>query len=113
MVHMAKTRVGVIFGGKSAEHEVSLHSARNIVDALDNERFEVILIGIDKAGDWHVYEPDHYLENKNDPANIKLTDSDDLLAVRPGAVKGQFIHAVSHEEFPQVDVIFPIVHGTL
>ena len=51
---MSKVRVGIIFGGRSAEHEVSLQSARNIVDALDRSRFEPVLIGIDKAGHWHL-----------------------------------------------------------
>lgn len=45
---MRKTRVGIIFGGKSAEHEVSLQSARNIIDALDRSRFDATLIGIAK-----------------------------------------------------------------
>lgn len=45
---MARTRVGIIFGGKSSEHEVSLQSAKNILDALDRERFEPVLVGIDK-----------------------------------------------------------------
>ncbi|KAB0534899.1 D-alanine--D-alanine ligase [Xanthomonas cissicola] len=44
---MRTIRVGLIFGGKSAEHEVSLQSARNILDALDPRRFEPVLIGID------------------------------------------------------------------
>ncbi|ASK95097.1 D-alanine--D-alanine ligase [Xanthomonas campestris pv. merremiae] len=44
---MRTIRVGLIFGGKSAEHEVSLQSARNILDALDPQRFEAVLIGID------------------------------------------------------------------
>jgi D-alanine-D-alanine ligase len=43
-----KTRVGVIFGGKSAEHEVSLQSAKNIIEAIDKSKYEVLLIGIDK-----------------------------------------------------------------
>ena len=47
---MTKLRVGVIFGGKSAEHEVSLQSAKNIVDAIDKEKFDVTLLGIDKQG---------------------------------------------------------------
>jgi D-alanine-D-alanine ligase len=45
---VSKLRVGIIFGGKSSEHEVSLQSARNIVDAMDKQRFEVTLLGIDK-----------------------------------------------------------------
>ena len=51
---MAKLRVGIVFGGKSAEHEVSLQSAKNIVDAIDKTRFDVVLLGIDKQGQWHV-----------------------------------------------------------
>ena len=42
-----KKNVGIIFGGKSTEHEVSLQSARNIVDAIDKEKFDVTLIGIE------------------------------------------------------------------
>ena len=45
---MSKLRVGIIFGGKSAEHEVSLQSAKNIVDAIDKQKFDVTLLGIDK-----------------------------------------------------------------
>lgn len=53
-VEMAKMRVGIVFGGKSAEHEVSLQSAKNIVEAIDKSRFDVVLLGIDKQGLWHI-----------------------------------------------------------
>lgn len=43
---MKKLRVGIIFGGKSAEHEVSLQSAKNIIDAIDKAKFDVTLLGI-------------------------------------------------------------------
>ena len=49
---MKKTRVLIIYGGRSAEHEVSLLSARNVFLALDRDRFEPLLIGIDKQGRW-------------------------------------------------------------
>lgn len=45
-----KKRVGIIFGGKSAEHEVSLQSAKNIIEAIDKNRYEPVLIAIDKKG---------------------------------------------------------------
>src|SRR5207247_11449150 len=48
-----KRRVVVIFGGRSAEHEVSVVSARSVVDAVDPDRYDVLLIGIDKVGRWH------------------------------------------------------------
>lgn len=54
---MAKMRVGIVFGGKSAEHEVSLQSAKNIVEAIDKSRFDVVLLGIDKQGLWHITTP--------------------------------------------------------
>jgi len=47
-----KIRVGILFGGKSVEHEVSLQSAKNIVDAIDKDKYKVSLIGIDKSGRW-------------------------------------------------------------
>ena len=49
---MSKLRVAVLFGGRSAEHEISLLSARFVVEMLDRDRFEPILIGIDKSGRW-------------------------------------------------------------
>ncbi len=45
-----KTTVGIVFGGKSAEHEVSLQSAKNIIEAMDKEKYDVVLVGIDQKG---------------------------------------------------------------
>ena len=47
-----KIRVAVLYGGRSAEHEVSLRSAANVIQYLDQSQFEVIPIGIDKQGKW-------------------------------------------------------------
>jgi len=49
-VRQRKTSVGIVFGGQSAEHEISILSARNVLAALDRSRFDPVLIGIDKAG---------------------------------------------------------------
>jgi D-alanine-D-alanine ligase len=57
--------------GKSAE-QVSLQSAKNIVDAIDKSRFDVVLLGIDKQGQWHVNDASQYLLNAHDPAHIAL-----------------------------------------
>ena len=56
-----KIRVGVLFGGRSAEHEVSLQSAKNIIAAIDTNKYEVVLIGIDKKGRWHLNEESRFL----------------------------------------------------
>jgi D-alanine--D-alanine ligase len=105
--------VGIVFGGKSAEHEVSLQSAKNIVNAIDKSRFDVVLLGIDKQGQWHVNDASSYLLNADDPARIALNPSDVSVATVPGVALGQLINASDAQALPQIDVIFPIVHGTL
>lgn len=110
---MAKLRVGIVFGGKSAEHEVSLQSAKNIVEAIDKTRFEVVLLGIDKQGQWHISDAQNYLLNAHDPAHIALRPSDITLAHIPGKAHQQMINAASGQPLDAIDVIFPIVHGTL
>ncbi|VVN99852.1 D-alanine--D-alanine ligase [Pseudomonas fluorescens] len=110
---MSKLRVGIIFGGRSAEHEVSLQSARNIVDALDLSRFEPMLIGIDKQGRWHLNDSSNFLINQENPALIALNQSNRELAVVPGKASQQLVETSSQELLGHVDVIFPIVHGTL
>ncbi|NMB02858.1 MAG: D-alanine--D-alanine ligase [Firmicutes bacterium] len=62
---MAKLRVGVIYGGRSGEHEVSLVSARSVMDALDKEKYEVIPIKIGKDGKWqqHIIQADPTIDS--------------------------------------------------
>ena len=82
-----KLRVAVLFGGRSAEHEISLLSARNVVEALDRDRFEPVLIGIDKSGRWLLQEEALLLGAARDPRLVKLNPSmpDVTLAAHPGA----------------------------
>ncbi|TMN22490.1 D-alanine--D-alanine ligase [Lentibacillus cibarius] len=110
---MPKKTVGIIFGGKSAEHEVSLQSAKNIVDAIDKDKYEVVLIGIDKQGKWHINDQSSYLINADDPKLIKLNKSNETVAIVPGQTDHQLIHAGNAGLLEQLDAVFPIVHGTL
>lgn len=108
---MAKIRVGIIFGGKSSEHRVSLQSAQNIVDAMDQQKFDISLIGIDQDGGWRILDATHYLENGNDPALISLApreNSDQLNTSQP-----QIFEIENAQGLPKQDVVFPIIHGTL
>src|SRR3970282_2872922 len=51
-----KLRVAILFGGQSAEHEISLISARNIAAAMDRKKYEIVAVGIDKQGRWFIAE---------------------------------------------------------
>ena len=109
---MQKKNVGIIFGGKSTEHEVSLQSAKNIVDAINKDKFNVTLIGIDKNGIWHLNESTHFLLNSDNPSLISLHQSGRNIAFIPGKNEEQIIE-FQDKTLSQLDVIFPIVHGTL
>ena len=102
--------VGIIFGGKSAEHEVSLQSARNVYDAIDRSRFEPVLIGIDKNGVWRSTGNSLSLLNSGDPSRISLTASGEPVALIP-ASEGRL--SMGAADGPKLDVIFPILHGPL
>lgn len=101
---MKKIRVGLIFGGKSVEHEVSLQSAKNIYDALDKNKYDVILIGIDKKGKWYLNDSSTFLLNIKNPKLISLnTNIAKKVTFIPGKEENQLVNS---------DVIFPILHGT-
>ena len=105
-----KIRVGILFGGKSAEHEVSLQSAKNVYDAIDREKYEPLLIGIDKSGRWLLNDESRFLLNSDDPRRISLNPSSDAVALVPqsqGAISN--LSALKSEK--AIDVVFPILHG--
>jgi len=73
MAENSKTRVAIVFGGQSAEHEISILSARNVLEALDRSRFEPLLIGIDKTGRWLVQNEQKLLAGPCDPRMVRIT----------------------------------------
>jgi D-alanine-D-alanine ligase len=113
---MNKLRVGILFGGKSAEHEVSLQSAKNIFDAIDREKYEPVLIGIDKSGQWLLNDESKFLINANDPKRIKLNTSSDAVALVPqsrGTISNLSALKNGSADDGAIDVIFPILHGPM
>jgi D-alanine-D-alanine ligase len=130
---MAKTRVGVLFGGRSGEHEVSLLSAASVIRAIDKSKYDVVPIGITKSGQWvtdaHAESllkgeqkaeanPQHL--RAGDPmetAGAALLAKGDSVLVPPVPTSSSLIpfetgggHAAS--KAIDVDVIFPVLHGT-
>lgn len=106
-----KIRVGILFGGKSAEHEVSLQSAKNVVDAIDKDKYEVALIGIDKTGRWLFPNKSQFLLNANDPKLIKLNKvSEQSVALIPQS-GGELTNLSNQNSNSSIDVVFPILHG--
>ncbi len=108
---MRKIRVGLLCGGRSAEHEVSLLSAKNVIDAIDRDKYEVVLIGIDRSGRWSLGDSADFLLNAHDPKLIALNKMSEGISLAPGTMSNQLISQSTHLPTGAIDVIFPILHG--
>ncbi len=107
-----RIRVGVLFGGESAEHEVSLQSAKNVIEAMDPAKYEPVLIGIDKGGRWHLAEGSEFLLHGTDPRRIRLQSGSRDVALVPG-VEADLVEVRRGESLPPLDVVFPVLHGPM
>ncbi|MDR3139992.1 MAG: D-alanine--D-alanine ligase [Treponema sp.] len=105
-----KISVGILFGGKSAEHEVSLQSAKNVFDALDRTKYDPVLIGIDKSGRWLLNDESRFLLNADDPKRVTLNPEGDAVALLPQG-GGVISNLAAPGREKSIDVVFPILHG--
>jgi D-alanine-D-alanine ligase len=129
-VTMKKIRVGVLFGGRSGEHEISLLSAASVLEAIDKNKYEVVPIGITKDGRWVTsLHAETLLRGKKaevqhlragDPqatstAAVLASGNDVIVPPVPEATDMEPFQSdrpASGPESIQVDVIFPVLHGT-
>ena len=86
-----KINVGLLFGGRSAEHEISLVSARYIYEALDKDRYNVTLIGIDKQGTWCLRDDAVFLLTSSEGTLPALAHGTQPVTLVPGAQKGSLV----------------------
>lgn len=108
-----KLRVGVLFGGKSAEHEISLLSARNVVESIDREKYDVVLVGVGKTGQWHLSDGARLLQAVGPNRLPVLTEGaeGEGVALIPTSAGGELVRTSDREILPSLDVIFPVLHG--
>jgi D-alanine-D-alanine ligase len=103
--HSRKLRVGVLFGGRSGEHEVSLASAASIIRGLDPQKYEAVPIGITKEGHWLIGEGAQKMlpEVLRTGQRVVMSADPTESALMPidGSARGQ-----------KLDVVFPVIHGT-
>jgi len=114
---MTKLRVAVVFGGRSGEHEVSLASARSVMAAMDQEKYEIIPVGITRQGSWIVGQDPLSALLREDLTDMRFAT---ILAdpQRPGlwvdsgeeSRLGMSRYVLT--KLAEVDVVFPVLHGT-
>ncbi|HVY24189.1 MAG TPA: D-alanine--D-alanine ligase family protein [Steroidobacteraceae bacterium] len=121
---MSKIRVAIVFGGKSAEHEISIVSAMSVYEALDKAKYDVELIGIDKNGRWTLPDLQWLLAQRARPREIMLDQVPYTIALHPGQSSGSLqveegIHGRTLRLqntgvdglLAPVDIVIPILHG--
>jgi D-alanine-D-alanine ligase len=107
-----KINLGIIFGGRSGEHEVSLMSAASVLSVLDREKYNITCIGIDKSGVWWSGE------NVLEALQKRMTNSLDRVFLLPEPGRNVLYKRTltdSNEQIDplvELDVVFPILHGT-
>jgi D-alanine-D-alanine ligase len=106
---MIRRRVAVLFGGRSAEHEVSCISARFVIDALDPERTEVVPIGIGRDGRWHRLSGPPALPGETGRMP-EVTDGSGTAVELAAEAGSQELVAADGSREP-IDVVFPVLHG--
>jgi D-alanine-D-alanine ligase len=106
-----RRRVVLLFGGRSAEHEISVISARSVFDALDRDRYEVVAIGVTRGGRWQLMPSGPPAlpggSSQTLPAVERSPGEEVALDQEPGA------HAVvaADGSRTEIDVVFPVMHG--
>ncbi len=107
---MTKKKVLLLCGGRSDEHEISLISAKCILDALDRTQFEPVLVGITKEGTWLLENEKEFYLGEFRADKISLNLSAPKITLAPYSVNRQGVLLCESKEF-KFDVVFPILHG--
>ncbi|MFA5021979.1 MAG: D-alanine--D-alanine ligase family protein [Patescibacteria group bacterium] len=114
MTKPKKIKIGVIFGGRSGEHEVSIVSAQSVMAALDKDKYDVIPIGITKEGKWIAgSQAVHFLKEGIKKLPFKSVIVPDPTEKGLISVKDNNLSTVEqNHSFDKLDVIIPVMHGT-
>lgn len=107
-----RIKLGVIFGGETVEHEVSIISAIQAMNKIDQEKYEVIPIYITKDREWYTGEMLKDIEFYQDLSLIKRYADNVVLYCRDGSFVLQKKHGLFKSIVKEIDIAFPIVHGT-
>lgn len=104
-----KKTVLVLLGGQSSEHEISLLSAKNVIQAMNPSRYNAIPIGIDRSGKWWLQNNENLLEDENDPKKVRLVKSNSPVCIQLG--EGSDCFFADGKSIGEIDCIFPVLHG--
>lgn len=107
-----KKRIALIFGGNSAEHEVSLRSAKNIYLAMNPDKYDVLLIGISKEGTWYQFDDESVFKYHQSIKDSVFFENGNRVTIV--SEKGKpYVYSLRDNSKSELDLAFPIIHGTM
>lgn len=106
-----KKRIALIFGGKSAEHEVSLNSAKNIYNAIDKAKYDTALIGVSKKGTWYLFKDAEVFKKFKALEDENLQNENRICMICEQETP--YLFSLKTQEKLAIDCAFPIIHGTM
>lgn len=101
-----KESILLLFGGQSSEHEVSLKSATTIINAIDQEKYEVHPVGITKEGEWLLYKGNNLDFTQNNWESVGIP-----AVLSPDATRKNLIISRTEPVYIKIDKVFPVLHG--
>lgn len=112
-----KIRVAVLYGGRSGEHEISLQSAASVIRNLDPAKFEVIPVGIDREGRWHLNSLSLIHKNQTSGKSLPIfKDSPEVVLPAHLQTQSELVPLAGEKQAgfagAAIDVVFPVMHGT-
>ncbi len=107
---MEKINVAILLGGKSGEHEVSLQSAKNVFNAIDKEKYNPVIIKIDKSGKWLLVDKPEIVFDVDDKVSLNRNSLGVPVAIIPQS-EGKISNLSKKGKDIKIDVVFPILHG--
>jgi D-alanine-D-alanine ligase len=109
----SKMNIGVLYGGRSGEHDVSLCSAASVFSALDRNKYEITAIGIDRDGRWYVQDNPKIILDKNFGKTLSLKKSGKWLVNHFEQKNKLHLYDLKNKNKEVIiDVVFPVLHGT-
>lgn len=104
----SRQTVGILFGGRSGEHPISIRSSHFVLESLDRERYQPVLVGIDRAGGWHLMAEDEY---RTLGGEVAPDAGCPVVPVPRGGRCGLLDPRRPRATLPELDVVFPVLHG--
>lgn len=112
MLMYNKLKIAVLYGGQSAEHDVSLMSAKNVINALDPAKYDILPIGIDKSGKMYLQKLFVFQQMPNvEQVPTLVAHLDNQVTFVQGSGHGLLVNLMKKDIAQTIDVIFPVLHG--